>query len=198
MQELPNVKLCIVESMTGYIVDWLRDGRLDIGLVFSDDTISGIQTEPLLIEELYLAAASDERLAPLLGPDGDVPFASFVGEPLILPTRRHGLRTVIDHVARQHGIDHTVQIEIDSFPEIQRLVRRNLGLTILSLAALHESEFTAPLRTARIVAPSIRRTVALAYADDRSLTKATREIGKLVSDILRTHAASDWWRAVPA
>ena len=54
---LPNVRLRIVESMTGYIIEWLRNGQLDLGLVFVDNPISGVQTEKLLAEDLHVAAA---------------------------------------------------------------------------------------------------------------------------------------------
>ena len=45
--------------MSGYIIDWLREGRLDLGLVFGVKSISGVQLEPLIEEDLYLAADRD-------------------------------------------------------------------------------------------------------------------------------------------
>ncbi len=70
---LPNVRLRIVESMTGYIIDWLRGGQLDLGLVFVDAAISGVQTEKLLNEELHLAAGTPEALKKLTNARGEVP-----------------------------------------------------------------------------------------------------------------------------
>ena len=195
LAELPNVKLRIVESMSGYIIDWLREGRLELGLVFGDKPISGVQLEPLLEEELYLAADSEESLAPLLDENDEVPIDKLAGVPLVLPTGRHGLRQTIDEVARRNGIARAPHVEIYSFLQIQRLVQRKLGMTILSRAALHEAPLDPPLVTRRIVKPCITRTVSLAYSESRSLTKATREIAKRTRKILREQGASESWRA---
>ncbi len=196
-EKLPNVRLRIVESMSGTIVDWLRTGELDLGLIFVDSAIAGIHADPLLTEQLHLAAHSAEALAPLLDKDGNVPLEALAGVPLILPTERHGLRQLLDQHLRRHGSGARVAIEIDAFLQIQRLVQRAQGMTILSLAALYESDLDPPLATARIVAPSIERTVYLARADIRPQTKAGREVGRLVSAILRDESRRRWWHARP-
>ena len=77
------------------------------------------------------------------------------------------------------------------------IVMLGQGLMVLSLAALHESDLAPPLRTARIVGPSIERTVYLARADNRPQTKAARETGRLAAGILRAEASRDWWHATP-
>ena len=194
---LPNVRLRIVESMTGYIIDWLRSGQLDLGLVFVDNPISGVQTEKLLVEELHLAAGTPAALKKLTNARGEVPMEKLAEVPLILPTQRHGLRSLIDQHLRRHGVSSKVIIEIDAFLQIQRLVQRGRGMTILSLAALHESPLTPPLVTARIVRPTIPRTVSLAHVDDRPLTKAAREVARLAAKLLRGQAAEPWWHAKP-
>ena len=196
-EKLPNVRLRIVETMSGTIIDWLRTGDLDLGLIFVESAIAGIHSEPLLTETLHLAAASDEALAPLLDADGNVPIEAIAGVPLILPTERHGLRLLLDQHLRRFGISTRVIIEIDAFLQIQRLVQRGQGMTILSLAALHESDLDPPLKTARIVGPTIERTVYLARADSRPQTKAARESGRLAAELLRAEASLEWWHATP-
>jgi LysR family nitrogen assimilation transcriptional regulator len=183
--------------MTGYIIDWLRNGQLDIGLVFADAPVSGIQAEPLLSEELHLAAGSTAALKPLLNRAGEVPMAALATVPLVLPTDRHGLRMLIDQHLRRHGVSSRVIIEIDAFLQIQRLVQRGHGMTILSLAALQQTGLAPPLVTAHIVRPAIRRTVSLAHVDNRPLTKAAREVAKLAAGVLRAAAAESWWNAEP-
>jgi LysR family nitrogen assimilation transcriptional regulator len=195
LDELPDVRLRIVESMSGYIIDWLREGRLDLGLVFGDKSISGVQLEPLIEEELYLAADSEESFAHLLDENGEVPLDRLVGVPMILPTGHHGLRQLFDETARRHGVSRVPRIEIDSFSQIQRLVQRKMGMTILSRAALYDSPLNPPLASVRICSPAITRTVCLAYSESRSLTKATREIARRAQAILREKAASSIWNA---
>ena len=133
----------------------------------------------------------------LLDADGNVPIEAIAKVPLILPTERHGLRLLLDQHLRRFGVSTRVPIEIDAFLQIQRLVQRGQGMTILSLAALHESDLDPPLRTARIVGPTIERTVYLARADNRPQTKAARETGRLAAELLRAEASLDWWHATP-
>ena len=195
LAELPKVQLRIVESMSGYIIDWLRDGRLELGLVFGGRPISGVRMENLVEEQLYLAADSEQSLAPLLDNRGEVPLERLAGLPLILPTGRHGLRQLIDDVCRRNGIARTPLVELDSFVQIQRLVQRRLGMTILSRAALHDVPLDPPLTSRRIVRPSITRIVALAHSEARPLTRATREIARRTRTILLEQAQSEAWRA---
>ena len=117
-EKLPNVRLRIVETMSGTIIDWLRTGELDLGLIFVESAIAGINSEPLLTETLYLAAASDDALAPLLDADGNVPIEAIARVPLILPTERHGLRLLLDQHLRRFSVATRVIIEIDAFLQI--------------------------------------------------------------------------------
>jgi LysR family nitrogen assimilation transcriptional regulator len=197
LQDLPDVRLRIVESMSGYIIDWLREGRLDLGLVFGVKSISGVQLEPLIEEDLYLAADSDATLAPLLDENGEVPLHRLANLPMILPTGHHGLRRLFDETAQRHGVTRVSRIEIDSLSQIQRLVQRGFGVTVLSRAALHDSPVDPPLPSVRISSPAITRTVALAYSESRSLTKATREIAVRTRAILQDRATSSVWQAKP-
>jgi LysR family nitrogen assimilation transcriptional regulator len=192
---LPNVRLKVIESMSGYIVDWRRGGQIDVGLIFADAPISGVQAEPLLVEELHLAAGTAKALKPLVNKAGEVPMAALAEVPLFLPTDRHGLRTLIDQHLRRHGVGSRVIIEIDAFLQIQRLVQRGHGMTILSLAALQKSDLSPPLHTARIVRPTIPRTVSVAHVDGRPLTKASREVARLAATVLRQAATEPWWSA---
>jgi LysR family nitrogen assimilation transcriptional regulator len=196
-EKLPNVRLRIIESMSGTIIDWLRTGELDLGLIFVESAVAGIHSEPLLTETLYLAAASDEALEPLLDANGNVPIEAIARVPLILPTERHGLRLLLEQHLRRFAVTTRVTIEIDAYLQIQRLVQRGQGMTILSLAALYESDLDPSLRTTRIVGPSIERTVYLARADSRPQTKAAREAGRLAAEILRAAASDEWWHATP-
>jgi LysR family nitrogen assimilation transcriptional regulator len=137
-------------------------------------------------------------LAPLLDGDGDVPLEAIARVPLILPTDRHGLRQLIDQHLRRVGLAANVVIEIDAFLQIQKLVQRGRGMTILSLAALYQSDLDPPVATARIVSPQIERTVYLARGDIRVQTKAAREVGRLARGLLQEEARRKWWRARPA
>jgi LysR family nitrogen assimilation transcriptional regulator len=170
--ELPNVTLRVVESMSGYIAQWLLEGQVDVGLLYGAQPNSGIDSTKLLTEELYLAGRDEAS-----------------------PGREHGLRSLVEQSARRAGISLNVTIEIDAFSQIKRLVRRGAGHTILSLAALESDESGAALSVARIVEPVVERSVHIAHASNRPLTRAAREVERIAVGILREQAGSGWWRA---
>jgi LysR family nitrogen assimilation transcriptional regulator len=191
---LPNVTLRVVESMSGYIAHWLLEGQVDVGLLYGAHPNSGIDSTKLLTEELYLAGRDEASLAGI-AEGGDAPFHRLEPLKFVLPGREHGLRSLIEQSARRAGIGLNVTIEIDAFSQIKRLVRRGAGHTILSLAALESDESGAALSVARIVEPVVERSVHIAHANSRPLTRAAREVERIAVGILRTEANSGWWRA---
>jgi len=192
--ELPAVRVRIVESLSGYIAQWIEDGQLDLGVVFGETAPAGLVAEPLVRESLLIAAATEEALAPLLDVDGNFPFARLVDTPLIVPGPQHGLRQLIERQARAEGVDLDVAIEIDAFVEIQRLVARGDGFAILSSAALSDIADTE-LATVRIVAPELSRVVSLSHDASRPLPRAAREVARRISDEMHRFVRSGTWEA---
>lgn len=192
-QRFPDVRLRIVETMTGYIPDWILNGQVDLGLLYSRRDSLGLESVRLLTEELYLVAPDEGAMAPLRT-DGEVPLERLEGLDLILPGRVHGLREIIERAAKTSGVQVRVPIEVDALPQIKRLVQRGRGFTIMSLAALYE-ETEAAFCTARITNPPIQRSVYLARSASRSLTRAAREIERELIRIIQSEARKSWWVA---
>lgn len=190
--ELPNVRLRIVETMTGYIPDWILSDKVDLGLLYSKSESLGLESSRLLTEDLYLAVASKQDLDGVAC-KGEVPFEKLAEMDFVLPGAEHGLRRVVDAAARRYGMRLRVRTEVDALQQIKTLVRRGRGHTILSLAALHGDRSRLP--TARIVSPSIERSVFLTRSANRPLTRAAREVERRVTSLLRDSARQDWWMA---
>ena len=101
--------------MSGYIIDWLREGRLDVGLVFGGKSISGVQLEPLIEEELYLAADTPgDAGAARSTRTARCRCTGWPSLPMILPTGHHGLRRCSTKPPQRHGVTRGSRIEIDS------------------------------------------------------------------------------------
>lgn len=191
---LPNVRLRVVETMTGYIPDWILGDKVDLGLLYNKSDSLGLESTRLLTEELYLAVPSQADLEGI-AEDGEVAFEALAEMEFVLPGAEHGLRRVVDAAARRSGIRLRVRTEIDALPQIKTLVRRRRGFTILSLAALHEDQGDERLVTARIVSPTIERSVYLTRSATRPLTRAAREVERQVTRLLQESARQKWWMA---
>ncbi len=196
MAEIPNVKLRIVESMSGYIEQWLQDGTLDLGITFGSRPPSDIVIEPLAREDLLLVGKDQAAMAPHLDANGNVPFVSLANVPLILPAPEHGLRILVEDVARQQAVRLGVVVEIDAFGEIQRLVARGLGYTVMSSAAFQYG-YRPDLAAALILRPSVSRVVNLTTGAGRTPSRAVSEVAQRLKSVVQMRVKEDGWLAHP-
>ncbi|MGE3775029.1 MAG: LysR family transcriptional regulator [Gammaproteobacteria bacterium] len=165
-RELPKVALRVAEGMSGYVLDWLQAGVVDLGLVYGAQRAPGIVTTELYTECLYLITPPDATVA------DEVRFAELEGQPLILPGRQHGLRDMVDRLARERRITLNIPVELDAMSQMKLLVRHGVGCTVLPLAAVQEEIERGELRAVPIVEPAIDRTIYVAKASERPQTPA--------------------------
>lgn len=198
----PQVRLRVVESMSGYIASWLREGTLDAAVVFgggaANDRSASLQ--PVVEEELYVATYDPAVVAPYLTDKGEIRMRDVQHLKLVMPGPEHGLRLLVEATARRHAIPLNIAMEIDASPQIFELVRRGHGATICSLAARHPGSIsslagTTPIHTFRVVDPGFRRTVYLATPLNRPSSRATIAVAKVAVETLHALAATDEWKA---
>jgi LysR family nitrogen assimilation transcriptional regulator len=200
LAELPRVRLRVIESMTGYIPDWLRDGRLDLGMVFRDEVGRGLTTERLLSEPLFLigpAMADDGPARPQDG-IGRASFADLAALPMVLPGPPHGLRDLIDHRGRRAGVRLRVIAEVDALGQLTELVAEGLGWSILTFTTIREALDAGRIRAWRIEDPAIARSVFLCRPSDRPRTTAIVAVEQRLRAVVGALIRDGVWPATPA
>ena len=148
---------------------WLRDGTLDAALVFGDwgTTDVGARLQPIVEEDLYVGTYEPGLLASHLTDTNEIRLQDLQHLRLVMPGPEHGLRLLVETVARRHKIPLNVVMEIDATPQIFKIIRRGHGSTICSRAAskLDSNENStgsdARLHTFRVVDPGIKRRCTL-------------------------------------
>lgn len=191
--ELPQVRLRAVEAMSGFIQSWLEEGTIDLGILYNVNALRHMQIRPLMTEELFFFAAPDNW--PFRkGPAHPVRLAEAAKLDLILPSKSHGLRAMIDRFARAHGIDLRVAIEMDALTQIKTLVARASGYTILAPAAAQDLVERGELVSARIEQPVMRRPVYLVRNPSSAITRASREVESLTLKVIDDLVARNIWR----
>lgn len=190
----PDVRIRIVEAMSGYILDWLRKGDIDLAMIYATSDPRGLAFHLGLLEEicLFASAATD----PPAGADGDtVRLSGIEGLPLVVPGPGHGLRELIDTSAQAAGIAVQPAIEIDSYNQIKKLVDRGVGFGILPRMAVDREVESGAFRAWQFREPKLTRKVYLAYSTERPLAAAPRAIGQLGWEILRDLVRKKLWTA---
>jgi len=202
----PRIELRIAEAMSGFVLEWLRESRIDLAVIYRNVSDSGLASIELLEEELVffapaqgLAGLSDTGFTgPLPAPEARPQLADIANVPLILPGKAHGLRHLIDRHAATAGIDLDVSIEVDSYSNIKRLVCSGLGCSILPLNAISQEVSAGLLESWRIGDVRLRRSAYLAFPEARPMTNAVAAIRDLAVAVLRDLARKGSWAGARA
>jgi len=187
----PHISLQVVEGFSGHVHEWLVNGRLDVALLYSAPRTRNLTTEKLLVEDLFLIGpGTGEKAA---GPD--TPLAALADLALILPSRPHGLRLLVDTVAADAGTTLKVEFELDAYAAIKELVEDGAGHTILPFAAVYGEVAAGRLGARRIVDPPISRDLLLANSTQRPLSIAGRALMEQIKVEVRDLVESGKWLA---
>lgn len=195
----PKIKIRIAEAMSGFVLEWMRESRIDLAIVYREVRGHGIETVRLLEEELFFFGPSADAAHPGLPSSGkEIGFDQVARLPLILPGSSHGLRELLARQALTAGIELNTVIDIDSYGNIKELVRDAFGYSILPANAIAREVQAGELRCWPIIRPQIRRSVHLAYSVERPMTNAVAAIQTLACEVLRDLARTGRWAGAQA
>jgi len=132
-ERYPDVRLHMVESLSGHLSTMLNTRQLDLAVLFDTDPGRRWSVTPLLEEKLFLIRSRHGLPAK---PPERMKMAQLAGLPLILPSGPHGLRSTLDAAFARAKVVPTVLAEIDSLPMLMDAVDAGLGCTLQPWAAL--------------------------------------------------------------
>ena len=192
--ELPRVRLRAIEAMSGFIQTWLEDLSIDLGILYDVSAVRHLKARLLMTEELCFFSAADAW--PFSTPPGTpVPMADLAQVELVLPSRHHGLRIMIDRLTRANGVHLNVTTEMDALSQIKALVARGSSHTVLAPAAAFDFVERGALIMAPIVNPQMTRPVYLVRNPAKPMTTASRALERITVEVIRDLIARGIWRA---
>jgi LysR family nitrogen assimilation transcriptional regulator len=188
-QRFPGIRLHLIESLTGYLEEWVMAGRLDFAVLYNAEPSSKLQLTPLLVEKLCLIVPPGGPLAARK----TVPFKELSRYPLIVPALPHTLRRMIEAAACSNGVQLRIAYEVDSLPALKTLARSGEACAVLSAGAVAEDLAGGILRALPIVRPSLVRLVSLAAPSLLEMTPAHIELVRLVVELAQELRLSGVW-----
>ncbi len=190
----PKIKLRLAEAMSGFILEWLREERIDLAILYGQADEHGIKTEQLLEERLQFFGPSAERRSDRLPePGGELSFTKVVSLPLILPGPGHGLRELLNHHATAAKVDLNAVINVDSYSNIKSLVEEGIGYSVLPENAIAAEVAEQRLRSWTLAEPRIVRRIYLAHSANRPMTNAVSVVLSLARETLRDLVRTGKW-----
>jgi len=187
----PDVRLHLVESMSGHLTSMLNARQLDLAVLFDTGVARRWSVMPLLEEKLYL-------MSPRTAGEPSLPastrMAQLDGVPLILPTGAHGLRSTLDAAFARADIKPRLVAEVDSLSMLMDAVCAGLGSTVQPWAALGRVHNAAQcLQWAEITDAQVHRSNALCSLSDDELSPAALATRVVLADSVRALVRSGAW-----
>ena len=176
VETYPGISLCIVESYSGHLIEWLHRGEMDLAIIYGPpaDLHLGIQ-----------GLGRDNVVA--VGPRGcglarkkQVNMDWLLRQRLVLPSHSHGLRALIERAAAKRKVKLDVQLEADSFRVLTSLVEEGLGYTLLPPSSVRAEVRERRLETAGISGQAPMRDLVVASPIDHPGSTATAVITALL------------------
>ncbi|QUH02272.1 nitrogen assimilation transcriptional regulator [Saccharopolyspora erythraea] len=180
-ERYPNILLHINENFGGVISEAIMTGRMDMAFIYGAGPIRGVRFEPMRTEDLFLIATPS--IAPA-ATAGEVAVAELRDVGLLLPSRIHTIRQVVDAAFHKAGLEPAVVGEIESVLTLVSAVRAGVGATVLPWSAASAIIDVQNLAVRRIVDPEIEVELSLCTSDHQPLSEPALAVHDLFHELI--------------
>jgi LysR family hydrogen peroxide-inducible transcriptional activator len=160
-ERFPKLELLLVEARTEEVLEGLRNGRIDVGVLAEPVGASGLHEEHLFEEDFVLAVPADHELAGLQEPASlDV----LAGTRVLLLEDGHCLRDQALDVCRLAGASERRNFRATSLETLRQMVAAGVGVTLLpQLAASPPSPSSEDVHIVRFADPAPNRRITMCW-----------------------------------
>jgi DNA-binding transcriptional LysR family regulator len=167
----PAVEISITEANSDRLVDWLRDGQLDMAVIGAVGRARPWITSHAAADEPLVAAVShDDPLAV----SAEIPLTALRERTLISLPRGTGLRTSLDAACAEAGFQPRVAFEASDPTVLARFAVRGFGVAILPESIART--YPEGLHPIAIAAPRLRAHLDLAWKAEGLTSPAARAL----------------------
>jgi LysR family nitrogen assimilation transcriptional regulator len=184
--QFPAVELTIIEDISSTIHELILNGRLDIGIVLSIESMNGLSHRHLFDEQLFIAGSKG-----LLDDEKSMPLEAISSRPLILTQQPNSMRVILEDILRARNISHHVVLETNSTRLQSEMAAAGLGFTVLSYSALSKEIESGKLTAAPL--EDLKVTWTLVYSKDRELGNAAQQFIELLLELTVERAKTGKW-----
>jgi len=188
-ERYPDVRLRIVESLSGYLASMLSARQIDLAVLFREVPAQRWSVASLLDERLFVIGARDFEGMPS---GASVRLGQLGRLPLILPSSTHGLRSQLASAFKRAKYAPNVIAEVDGLALLMDFVRAGLGATIQPGAALARAE-NAALASVRVAESYATRPNMIASVSDDELSPAGLAARVVLADVARQLVREGRW-----
>lgn len=170
-ERYPDIKIHLVESLSGNLTNLVNARQLDIAIIFTKDVDPNWAVQPLLKEQMFLMANRDLLIAH--GYDryiqnGKIDLDHINSLPLVLPSQRHGLRKFLEQKVELLDVDY----EVDGLHLLMNCVS-NLNMATIQPSSAHFDYLKSDICLLKIIEPELDRINYLISLSEEELSPAS-------------------------
>lgn len=185
----PDVRLHLVESLSGYLASMLSARQIDLAVLFRAEPAQRWSVMSLLDERLFIIGAGDLEGMPT---SASVRLKNLGKLPLILPSGTHGLRSLLSSAFTRAAYEPNIVAEVDGLALLMDAVRKGIGATIQPGAALARAE-NAMLKSVPVAEKYATRPNMIASISDDELSPAGLAARVVLADVARQLVSEGCW-----
>ena len=176
----PEIQLLICEGYTDTLIDWVVSGELDVAIINMPLRKIPLTAHHILDEEMMLARRTGNEMQIAK----TVSFKRLQGLDLVVPSRRHGLRMILDNAAAAANFILEPRLEVDTLSAVCEIVAATDMVTVLPGIALNPLLSAGRIRAQVISRPAISRSVSWVSNPRRIVSGAAAAVVEIISDDL--------------
>jgi DNA-binding transcriptional LysR family regulator len=180
-QRFPEIKVVLEIANTEQVVDWLQNGRIDLGVIGARVRAKQLDLKPFLNDELLLIAPAGH---PLTNRETVHP-PDLVHEQFVMREQGSGTRLVVQERLAQAGLnfnDLKVVMELGSSRAVITAVEAGMGLSFVSGWSVTEALALGRLRAIRVAGLELHRPLYVATLPRNYSCPLTQSLLELLLD----------------
>ncbi len=180
-REAPFLSLVLQELTTSLLVQFLKEGRLELGLLSLPLKEKAVATSNIITEPFYLAVPAGHALASR----SHVTLKNIVSERLLVLKEGHCFGEQALAFCRLERKDEKVIFQGDSLSSVLKLVEAGQGVTLVPKMAIEEN-LEKPIRFIPFADRAPSRTLGIAWRVTHRLSRAQQFVIDVIENELKT------------
>lgn len=178
-QRYPEIDFMLHDRPQQWVLESIRHGEVDFGIVIDPGPVSDLQCEEILSEPFFLLCRDDHAWAD----EPCVSWSELEEARLVVQDYASGSRPLIDAALFRLGIHAQIVQEIGHPATLFPMVEAGIGVSVMPALALPLPQ-GSQLKVKRLV-PEIQRKIMLVRRKNRSLSGAAQAVWDVVREQAR-------------
>ena len=185
----PGIKITFAVGYSNHLAKWLEEGEIDAALLYNATDSAQFSTSSLLHEPLCVCALHSfgMRSSELIS------IETLAKHPLVLPSRKHSLRVLVESACAPAQVDLNIVAEADDLSTLKTLIKQGIGVTVIPRVAIRDEIQSGLLTASHVDHPNFRRTISIALPTTRKISPAARFVTNALNECIASEVSAGSW-----